>query len=146
MKGIYQHCGEKHLHRYLAEYDFRYNNRAALGVADEARATKATSWYRWEAFDVPGLVSMVDVPVNKDVLVWARNERGLSEKDAAKRLKLSKSELAELESGKKKPSLALLDKIAQKYQIPFASLMMPEALPATKRPADFRTHEQGCLG
>ena len=32
MKGIYQHCGEKHLHRYLAEFDFRYNNRIALGV------------------------------------------------------------------------------------------------------------------
>ena len=41
MKGIYQHCGEKHLHRYLYEYDFRYNNRIALGVADEARAVKA---------------------------------------------------------------------------------------------------------
>ncbi len=25
MKGIYQHCGEAHLHRYLAEFDFRYN-------------------------------------------------------------------------------------------------------------------------
>jgi hypothetical protein len=38
MKGVYQHCGEKHLHRYLAEYDFRYNNRAALGVDDAMRA------------------------------------------------------------------------------------------------------------
>jgi hypothetical protein len=38
MKGIYQHCGEKHLHRYLAEFDFRYNNRAALGVSDLMRA------------------------------------------------------------------------------------------------------------
>jgi hypothetical protein len=38
MKGIYQHCSEKHLHRYLAEYDFRYSNRAALGVDDYARA------------------------------------------------------------------------------------------------------------
>ena len=37
MQGIYQHCGEKHLHRYLAEYDFRYNNRIALGVGDVAR-------------------------------------------------------------------------------------------------------------
>ena len=27
MKGVYQHCKEKHLHRYLAEFDFRYNNR-----------------------------------------------------------------------------------------------------------------------
>ena len=39
MKGVYQHCGEKHLHRYLAEFDFRYNNRVALGVNDGERAT-----------------------------------------------------------------------------------------------------------
>jgi transposase-like protein len=41
MKGVYQHCGEQHLHRYLSEYDFRYNHRVALGVNDEARAVKA---------------------------------------------------------------------------------------------------------
>ena len=41
MKGIYQHCGEQHLHRYLAEYDFRYNNRAALGISDAERMTQA---------------------------------------------------------------------------------------------------------
>lgn len=40
MKGVYQHCAEKHLHRYLAEFDFRYSNRAALGVNDESRAEK----------------------------------------------------------------------------------------------------------
>jgi hypothetical protein len=38
MRGTYQHCAEKHLHRYLAEFDFRYNNRAALGVNDYIRA------------------------------------------------------------------------------------------------------------
>jgi hypothetical protein len=31
---------EKHLHRYLAEFDFRHNNRTALGVNDGARADK----------------------------------------------------------------------------------------------------------
>lgn len=41
MKGIYQHCSEKHLHRYLSEYDFRYNNRSALGVDDFARTETA---------------------------------------------------------------------------------------------------------
>ncbi len=41
MKGIYQHCAEKHLHRYLAEFDFRYSNRIALGVDDTLRARKA---------------------------------------------------------------------------------------------------------
>lgn len=40
MRGTYQHCKEKHLHRYLAEFDFRYNNRVGLGVDDEARASK----------------------------------------------------------------------------------------------------------
>lgn len=41
MKGVYQHCSEKHLHRYLAEFDFRYNNRSAVGVEDQQRAEKA---------------------------------------------------------------------------------------------------------
>ena len=41
MKGNYQHCAEKHLHRYLAEFDFRYNNRIKLGVDDVARTDRA---------------------------------------------------------------------------------------------------------
>ncbi|MGN6115459.1 MAG: IS1595 family transposase [Nitrobacter sp.] len=54
MKGVYQHCSEKHLHRYLAEFDFRYSNRIALGVDDQDRADKAIRGmvgkrltYRW---------------------------------------------------------------------------------------------------
>ena len=38
MVGVYQHCGEAHLHRYLAEFDFRYNRRAALKITDAERA------------------------------------------------------------------------------------------------------------
>jgi transposase-like protein len=38
MKGMYQHCTKKHLHRYLAEFDFRYSFRAANGFDDRARA------------------------------------------------------------------------------------------------------------
>ena len=41
MKGIYQHCGEAHLHRYLAEFDFRYNRRSKLGISDTERAADA---------------------------------------------------------------------------------------------------------
>lgn len=41
MKGVYQHCSEKHLHRYLAEFDFRYSNRVKLGCNDEQRAIRA---------------------------------------------------------------------------------------------------------
>jgi hypothetical protein len=54
MKRIYQHCGEQHLQRYLAEFDFRYSNRAKLGVSDRERADKALKGiegkrltYRW---------------------------------------------------------------------------------------------------
>ena len=38
MSGVYQHCGEKHLHRYLAEFDFRYSNCSARGIEDRERA------------------------------------------------------------------------------------------------------------
>lgn len=41
MKGVYQHCGEQHLHRYLAEFEFRYNTREANGIGDRGRAVEA---------------------------------------------------------------------------------------------------------
>ena len=54
MKGVYQHCSKKHLHRYLAEFGFRYNHRIALGVDDVERTEKALRGikgkrltYRW---------------------------------------------------------------------------------------------------
>lgn len=40
MNCTYQHCGERHLHRHLAEFDFRHNARVALGVDDQQRAAK----------------------------------------------------------------------------------------------------------
>ncbi len=41
MKGVYQHCSEKHLHLYVAEFEFRYNNLVALGVEDGERSRNA---------------------------------------------------------------------------------------------------------
>ena len=38
LRGVYQHCQEKHLHHYLAEFDFRYDNRAALEIDDQMRS------------------------------------------------------------------------------------------------------------
>lgn len=40
MRGVYQHCGRNHLHRYTAEFDFRYSHRAKLGVDDVTRFAK----------------------------------------------------------------------------------------------------------
>ena len=39
--GTYHHVSQQHLKRYLAEFDFRYNERSALGVEDAERADKA---------------------------------------------------------------------------------------------------------
>jgi transposase-like protein len=39
--GVYHHVSEQHLKRYLCEFDFRYNERIALGVSDQERAAKA---------------------------------------------------------------------------------------------------------
>jgi transposase-like protein len=41
MVGVYQRCDERHLHRYLAEFDFRYSNRVGLGIGDAERAEHA---------------------------------------------------------------------------------------------------------
>ena len=38
MRGIYQHCREKHLHRYLAEFDFRYSHK---DISDRERSDVA---------------------------------------------------------------------------------------------------------
>jgi transposase-like protein len=41
MTGVYQHCSEAHLHRYLSEFEFRYNRRTALGYTDAMRTDDA---------------------------------------------------------------------------------------------------------
>jgi transposase-like protein len=46
MRGIYQHCSEKHLHRYLSEFDFRYSYRVKLGYDDPARRDQALDGIR----------------------------------------------------------------------------------------------------
>lgn len=43
MKDVYQHCQKKHLHRYVAEFEFRYNYRVALGCNDQDRSVAVMS-------------------------------------------------------------------------------------------------------
>src|SRR5262245_50661369 len=85
---------------------------------------------------------MVDVPVNHKGLIRGRKERRLKEQQAADLLHLPLNEFNDLAAGYKKPTLALLDRMARQYQIPFASLLMPDPLPDSARPRipDFRTH------
>src|SRR4051812_1006022 len=48
MTGVYQHCSEKHLPRYLSEFDFRYNHRAGLEIDDTMRADEAIKGVAWK--------------------------------------------------------------------------------------------------
>jgi hypothetical protein len=41
MRGVYQHCDEKYLNRYVKEFEFRHNHRVALGYDDKERAALA---------------------------------------------------------------------------------------------------------
>ena len=53
MRGVYHFCSEKHLARYVAEFEFRYNNRSGLGVEDGERTAIALKGIRRQAPDVP---------------------------------------------------------------------------------------------
>jgi hypothetical protein len=57
MRGIYQHCKEKHLHRYLAEFDFRYNYRIALGYSDIDRTKPRSKALNASGFSINNLVA-----------------------------------------------------------------------------------------
>lgn len=56
MRGVYQHCGKNHLHRYTAEFDFRYSNRVKLGVDDVERTDRALAgaWGRRLTYQTVG--------------------------------------------------------------------------------------------
>lgn len=51
MRGIYQHCGEQHLQRYLKEFNFHYSNRSQFGVEDAARRD-GPARRGWQAADL----------------------------------------------------------------------------------------------
>ena len=57
MKGVYQHCAEKHLHRYLAEFEFRYNTRIAVGCDDAERTMRVMAASKASASPIGGLIA-----------------------------------------------------------------------------------------
>jgi Zn-dependent peptidase ImmA (M78 family)/DNA-binding XRE family transcriptional regulator len=81
----------------------------------------------------------MEVPVQGDVLKWAREFRDLSLDDAAERLGLPAATLEALEAGIRKPSLTLFEKIGAAYRIPLCTLFRKTRPKEPKRPTDFRT-------
>ena len=52
MRGVYQHLSEEHLFRYLADFNFRYSNRALIEVSDRERAESTSLSIRWQEADL----------------------------------------------------------------------------------------------
>ena len=73
MKGIYQHCGQQHLQRYLAEFDFRYTFRAANGFTDAERTAEAIRGARGNASPTGNLVNSLPKPPRR--LIGERRKR-----------------------------------------------------------------------
>src|SRR5687767_13571253 len=82
---------------------------------------------------------MANIAVNPKVLEWARKEAQLTQIEAAERLRISPDELAGYESGALIPTLGLLRGMCKRYRLPLASLAMPEPLPLSPMPKDYRT-------
>jgi Zn-dependent peptidase ImmA (M78 family) len=85
---------------------------------------------------------VAEIPVNPDVLKWARSVRGLSVDAAAERLGIPASELRSYEDGAQRPTLSILREMSSKYRLNYAALFMPEPIDdAQTRPIkDFRLH------
>lgn len=77
MVGVYQHCGEAHLHRYLTEFDFRYNRRAALKVSDAERTEDCFAVPATSASPIGGLVKPVTLKQKSRKFIRLRNKRRL---------------------------------------------------------------------
>ena len=85
-----------------------------------------------------GSEPMPEIPVNGEVLKWARKIRGLDLRTAADLLEVFPAELLKYESGENKPLVGFLRKMSHKYRVNFTSLLMPEPLPVPNRPTDHR--------
>jgi hypothetical protein len=64
MKGVYQHCSEQHLHRYVSEFDFRYNTRSRLGFNDLMRAEKAAEGIKGKRLTYRRPAKLTQSPAN----------------------------------------------------------------------------------
>ena len=79
-----------------------------------------------------------EVPVNKDVLKWARETSGWTLEQVAKKLKVVPKLVKEWESGTSRPRLTHLRLLAEKFRRPLAVLLLPAPPPAAPLPTDFR--------
>lgn len=84
---------------------------------------------------------MTDIPVSGRVLIWAREFRGLSAMEAAAKLGVTETDLADFEGEVRKPTLTQFEKFAAAYRLPLATLFRRTPPDAIAELPDFRTFE-----
>ena len=84
---------------------------------------------------------MTDVPIRPDLIVWAREHRGLTQEELAERLSVPIDDLAAIERGDKTPNLTFFKKLSSRLKIPGGSLLRQTRPNVPAMPTDFRTFE-----
>ena len=80
----------------------------------------------------------LEVLVEPSVLVWARKSAGYDVEEVAKTLQTTKDKITRWESGKERPTLSRLEKLAAKYKRPLAVFFLPKPPEEKALPKDFR--------
>lgn len=80
-----------------------------------------------------------NVSVKPSILLWARQTRGLSTKDAANKIRESEDTINKWENGLKKLTYAQVEKLASTYKRPLAVFLLPEPPQEPPLPKDYRT-------
>jgi Zn-dependent peptidase ImmA (M78 family)/transcriptional regulator with XRE-family HTH domain len=78
------------------------------------------------------------VPANPKVLVWAREERGMTVQEVSEKIGVEARELNNWEKDGKEITFSTLEKLAKLYKRQTAVFFLPDTPPSTKKPKDFR--------
>lgn len=84
---------------------------------------------------------MTDVPIRPDLIIWAREHRGLSHEQFADKIGITVDEVFALERGDKQANLTIFRNISSRLRIPGGALLRQTRPRVPALPADFRTHE-----
>lgn len=84
------------------------------------------------------MAASVHVPINPELLIWARESAGYDTKDAANRLGISQEKLESIEAGEAHITYAQLRKSADVYKRSLAAFFMAKPPPSKEPPRDFR--------
>lgn len=82
---------------------------------------------------------MTDVPIRPELIVWAREHRGLDQAELAEKLSIPVEDVIAMENGNKVPNLTFFKRLSSRLKIPGGSLLRQTPPDVPAMPADYRT-------